>query len=166
MEVTMRWATGYVFLAAAVLASRVCGADTGRMSVQLKEAQLRADPSFLGAVVKTLPYGTPVSVVLENAGWSKVLTEDRQTGWIHSSGLSKRTVTLAGAQEAQTSASSGELALAGKGFNSKVEAEFKTQNAAIDFAWVDRMEKTRISPDEIADFAKAGGLQFGTGGEK
>ena len=55
-------------------------------------------------------------------------------------------------------ASSGELALAGKGFNSEVEAQFKEQNEAVNFAAVDLLEKIRITTRQIQLFLKAGNV--------
>ena len=70
----------------------------------------------------------------------------------------------AGTPTATTAASGDELALAGKGFNSDVEAEFKRRNSEIDFDWVDRMEKISISSEQMQAFLKAGGVQPQAGG--
>jgi hypothetical protein len=58
----------------------------------------------------------------------------------------------------QTSASSDELALAGKGFSKQVENEFKGKNPKINYAWVDRMEKFVVSEKQIKRFLKEGEL--------
>jgi hypothetical protein len=50
------------------------------------------------------------------------------------------------------------MALAGKGFNSDVESQFKANHKDIDFTWVDKMEKIKIPPPELKAFAKAGQL--------
>jgi len=48
------------------------------------------------------------------------------------------------------------LALAGKGFNSDVEAQFKKTHKDIDFSVVDKMEKIKISSSEMQAFLKDG----------
>ena len=134
------------------------------MSVQVKEGQLRATPTFLGAIVANVAYGDRVEVLTEQNNWIEVRHQGK-TGWIHTSALTRKQIVLAsGDREVGTSASSDELALAGKGFNAQVEAEFKAQNKDIDFTWVDRMEKAVISPQEITAFLKAGEVQVREGG--
>ncbi|MFH0880636.1 MAG: hypothetical protein V2A34_13050, partial [Lentisphaerota bacterium] len=64
-------------------------------------------------------------------------------------------------EDVRTGASGEELALAGKGFNSDVEAEFKSQNKNVDFTWVDKMEKMKETPDELISFLKEGQVNPG-----
>ncbi len=86
---------------------------------------------------------------------------------MHSSALSeKRIVLKAGGRTRRSRASSGELALAGKGFNADVEAEFKARNRNIDFSWIDRMQAMKVPPDRIAAFLQEGGLVPAQGGGK
>jgi hypothetical protein len=78
---------------------------------------------------------------------------------MHSSALTeKKIVFTAGAKDVQTSASSNEVALAGKGFNKQVENEFKGKNPNINYAWIDRMEKFVVSEKQIKQFLKEGEL--------
>lgn len=130
------------------------------MSVQIRSAQLRADASFLGKLVANVDYGAQVEVQQAKGDWRFVQTPDGATGWLHQSALTaKKIVMKAGAQDAQTAASGEELALAGKGFNADVEADFKKKNQDIDFTWIDRMEKIRVSQDEMIAFLKEGEVQ-------
>lgn len=136
----------------------VAWAAAEMMSVQVRSGQLRDKPSFLGKVQTTVAYGDRLSVVESQGGWSRV--EGKMgSGWIHSSALSpKKFVLKAGEADAATGAFGEELALAGKGFNDEVEAEFRSLHPEVDFAWVVRMEKMKISPEQAADFLKAGGV--------
>jgi hypothetical protein len=59
-----------------------------------------------------------------------------------------------------------ETALAGKGFNSEVEAQFKARNKKADFATVDRMERLSVPESEVARFIKQGALMVPKGGVK
>lgn len=135
------------------------------MSVQVKQGQVRASPSFLGKVVVTLDYGDRVETLEEKDGWIRVVPPAKKApGWMHSSALSeKRIVLKAGKKEAELAASSGELALAGKGFNADVEAEFKARNKGINFAWIDRMQDMTVPPDEVQAFLREGDLTPGKG---
>jgi SH3-like domain-containing protein len=152
-----------VIWAAALTAAR---AEAKRMSVQVKQGAIRATPSFVGQVVQTLSYGDRVTVVEEKAGWARV-TAGTVSGWMHQSALSaKRIVLAAGADDVRTGAASDELALAGKGFNSSVEAQFKQQNPRVDYGPVDRMEARTVSPAQIADFLKQGHVGAAQGGAR
>ena len=146
-------------------AATLCVAATAAvMSVQVRKADIRDTPSFLGKIVTSLAYGDKVSVQSENGAWLQV-SAGGQSGWVHNSALTKKNIVMKTGAGAQTSASSGEMALAGKGFNSDVEAQFKAGHKDIDFTPVDRMEKIKIPPTEIREFTKEGNLQ-GQGGAK
>jgi uncharacterized protein YgiM (DUF1202 family) len=162
MRNTRRW----VPLLLCVLAALTAWAATQMMSVQVREGQLRERPSFLGKVVKDVEYGDRMSVVSTQGGWTKVKTDNGKTGWIHTSALTEKKVVMkAGDIDAETAASGEELALAGKGFNDEVEAEFKSSNPDVDYTWVDRMERMVVSIDESIDFLEDGDVQP-AGGER
>ena len=152
---------GLIAITAAILADGPVA-----MSVQVKSGQLRATPSFLGSLVAPLNYGDRLQVLEQQGEWSKATTPGGQTGWVHRSALTKKKIVMkAGDQDAQTAASGDELALAGKGFNSDVEADFKAKNQQIDFTWVDKMEKIKVTPESMQQFLKAGGIQSTEGGK-
>ena len=136
------------------------------MSVQVKSGQLRETPSFLGKLLGSLNYGDRLQVLEQKGDWSRVTAAGGQTGWVHSSALTKKKITMkAGDADAQTAASGDELALAGKGFNSDVEADFKAKNKNIDFTWVDKMEKMKVAPEAMQQLLKQGGIQPSEGGK-
>ncbi|MBN1670998.1 MAG: SH3 domain-containing protein [Kiritimatiellae bacterium] len=136
------------------------------LSVQVKKGDLRDKPSFLGAIVATLEYGARVELLEEKGAWQKVVPEGGgSAGWIHASALTRKRIRLAaGKQDAEVAASSEEMALAGKGFNKEVEAEFKTRNKDIDFTWIDRMERWRVSSEQMQAFLKEGAVEPAEGG--
>ena len=139
---------------------------TRMMSVQVRKGELRSSPSFLANVVKTVNYGDRLQVLETKGAWTKVtFANQKDSGWIHTSALTKKRVKLqAGSKDADIAASSGELALAGKGFNSDVEAQFKSKNKGIDFSWIDKMEKMKVSVKDLKAFLKNGGIEAPKGG--
>ena len=157
-----------VFLLVLLMASTTAGDAMKMMSVQVKQGEVRATPYFLGKIVATLSYGDRVEVLESKESWFRVSPQGKGvTGWMHTSALSeKRIVLKAGGKDAMVGASSGELALAGKGFNADVEAEFKSKNRKIDFSWIDRMQAMKVEPDRIAAFLQEGGLVPAQGGGK
>jgi hypothetical protein len=159
-----KYLLGFLFLAAAA----ALAAAPKQMSVTVKETQARASPSYLGKILAVLAYGDRVQVVDSQSGWAKVSlpagkavasgSPPQKEGWVNLSALTDKKIVLkAGASDVGKTASSGEVALAGKGFNQEVESRYK-ENSRLDYTWVDRMEKFTASPQQIAAFLQQGGL--------
>lgn len=154
------------FLAALLImaAAAAFAAPPKQMSVTVKETQVRATPSFLGKILATLAYGDRVDVLEQQSGWAKVSAPGKPQGWVNLSALTQKKIVLkAGAENVEQTASSGEVALAGKGFNKEVEAQYK-QNSELDYTWVDRMEQFVMTPAQIIAFLQKGGLEGAAGG--
>ena len=136
------------------------------MSVTVQQTKARAAPNFLGKIIADLSYGDRLEVIEEKDGWVKVILPDsEEEGWVHESALTKKNIILkAGDTDVTQTASSSEIALAGKGFNEQVEARYQ-QDKQLDYTWVDRMESYAVSWEEIRDFLDQGGLIPLQGGE-
>jgi uncharacterized protein YgiM (DUF1202 family) len=134
------------------------------MSVIVKETQIRATPSYMGKILGIARYGDRLEVLEKQNLWAKVtLPTGKGQGWVHLSALSTKQVALKAGDAAATSgASSGEVALAGKGFNKEVEAQYRDETQ-LDYTWIDRMEGYRVTPEQVLAFLQAGGLPV-TGG--
>jgi uncharacterized protein YgiM (DUF1202 family) len=127
------------------------------LSVQVKEGELRATPSFLGKIVARVAYGDRVTVIEERGAWKKVSLKGGPQGWMHTSALTTKRIALkAGQTNVQTDATQNELALAGKGFNEQVESSFRKQNKSLDYTWINRMETFKVSPDLMRNFLVQG----------
>ena len=134
------------------------------MSVQVREGQLRSTPSFLGKIIANPSYGDRVEIIQDQGAWKKVAVGGLQ-GWMHAAALTTKTIVLrAGAQNVRTSATGGEIALAGKGFSEEVEKQYKNLNQNLDYAWVDRMERFKVSPEQMQAFLKQGNVVPREGG--
>jgi len=130
------------------------------LSVQVKEGQVRATPSFLGKMIARVVYGDRVNLLQEQGDWKKVsIPGIKIQGWMHLSALTTQRIILkAGQANVQTGATREELALAGKGFNEQVEASFRKENKSLDYSWINRMETFRISPEQVQRFIDGGNL--------
>ncbi len=137
------------------------------MNVQVRKAQLRSAPSFLGKVVTTVSYTKQVEVVGEKGDWMNVAVPGTDAkGWIHTSALTKKTILLnAGEEDLKKAVTGDEVALAGKGFNQAVEEKFKKGNSDVNYAAVDKMETVIISQARMEQFLAAGDV-FPEGGTK
>jgi len=127
-------------------------------SVQIKSGVLRATPSFMGKIVARVVYGDRVEALDNKNGWSKVRPAGvKQSGWIHNSALTQKKIVLsAGQSDVAQGATGEEIALAGKGFNEKVEREFKEKNPQLDFKMIDQLEKIVVSDSQMRQFLEAG----------
>jgi len=141
-------------------AQTALSADAGSMSVQVKQSPVRTAPSFMARIIATLQYGDRVNVVSARGTWTQVfMATDGLKGWVHSSALTRKKIVLkAGAADVNKTATSDELALAGKGFNKQVEGEFRNKNRDLDFARIDKMEKVTVAQDDIRAFLKEGAV--------
>jgi len=142
---------GFLFLPSLVTAQE-------NLSVQVKESELRATPSFLGKIVAKVAYGDRVTVSETKGAWKKVsLKGGSPQGWINSSALTAKKIVLqAGQTNVQTGATQNELALAGKGFNNQVESSYMAQNKKLDYNWVNKMETFKVTPDQMSAFLAKG----------
>jgi uncharacterized protein YgiM (DUF1202 family) len=128
------------------------------LSIQVKEGQIRATPSFLGKIIARVAYGDRVTVLGKSGPWRRVsVGGGKVQGWIDASALtSKRIALRAGETNVQTGATQNELALAGKGFNEQVETQFRKENKNLNYAWINRMEIFKVSPDSMRSFLAQG----------
>ena len=146
----------------ALLVLSTAAALTGQakqMSVNVKETQVREAAGYLGKVLGTLAYGDQVQVLESKKDWARIKAPAKKLeGWINMSALTAKKVVLSsGSAAADQNASSGEVALAGKGFNSQIEAENR-QDAKFDYATVDRMSLFVVQPEQVSAFLEQGKL--------
>lgn len=137
------------------------------MSIQVKEGQLRATPSHLGKIIARASYGDRVTVLEEKGAWKKVsVAGGKAQGWLHATALTNKRIALkAGQSNVGTSVSGDEIALAGKGFSEEVEAQYRKSNKNLDYAWINRMEAIKVSPEQMENFIAGGRLTLrGEGG--
>ena len=128
------------------------------MSVQVTSVPVRSRPSNIGPVLGQLSYGDRIEILADRAGFMQVVAPDGTTGWVHGSALTKKNVVLSSGGTVETGASSDEVALAGKGFNAEIEAEYKAQTD-LDFTWVDTMGEWGLTEEELIGFLREGQLE-------
>jgi hypothetical protein len=150
---------------AAVLGMAVlCGlaAQSQTMYVATKNVSLKTGTGLFAGTVPgiTLQYGDQVVVLRESTGWMQVrpAKDPAKTGWVRTNSLSLRRIVSG----SNTSASAGELALAGKGFSADVENSYRQSSGAqLNYAEIDRMEAQVVEPQDLFQFLDQGGLNKG-----
>ena len=127
--------------------------------VKVQSTSLRSSPKFYASSIQALQAGDKLEKISDQAGWIRVKTAGGTVGWVHSSAvLVPKFDLMASKQGLQTQASSGEIALAGKGFNKQVEESYRAKNKGLSFAWVDKMLQVKISAAKVEAFLKQGRL--------
>jgi len=122
----MRWLAVTLVLALAVAwAAGEGGGKASTRLVQVREAHLREKPSYLGRILKRLPYETEVAVEEEpkDSSWLKVrIVKGGARGWLAASAVTPSAAALkAGSGGAEDRAGRTTRSLAGRGFNADVE---------------------------------------------
>lgn len=128
-----------------------------KMYVSVEEAILKEKPSFFSKSTNSVFYGEEVIVLDTKGSWKKVqLTGNSSVfGWISESSLTKKKIL---ASESKVTASADEIALAGKGFNAEIEAEYKKQGTT-NYDAVDKLEEKSVSFENSLDFMLDGKLE-------
>lgn len=135
------------------------GGGGGKMNVQVRQVIVRVSPDYLSRRTGSLNYGESVTVVGKDAGWYHI---DAPSGWVPKAALSKHKIKINPDQKfAAGTERHDEVALAGKGFNPQVEAQYKKDHPALRaaFADVDRMEKFGVTEAQLKQFRTAGKLR-------
>lgn len=149
---------GWILMWLGVLpAALACGAGA-ESAVGVSSVTLRGRPSVFGAAGAHLAYGTKVTVLAKQDGWSQV-SDGKATGWVSDSALGDARSILRDVgkgEKVTTDSYQSDVALAGKGISEESEAEFRKENPKVDFGAIDRMERDSVPMD--ASFAIQGKL--------
>lgn len=146
-----------IFLVIAMVVATAAWAVGQMLTVQVREIQMRASPSFTGRPGATLSYGQTVSVLEEREAWVKARGNGGE-GWVHASALTDRRLSLTpGARNVSSKADEREVAAAGKGFSAEVERTYRAGHPE-GYADVEAMLRFQYSPAELRAFLTAGKL--------
>ncbi|MDR0474861.1 MAG: hypothetical protein LBH43_14450 [Treponema sp.] len=127
------------------------------MYISSRTASLKKTNGFFAATAATLSYGDQVTVLRDagaNDKWIEVqsASNSSQRGWMEYAALTSKRI-IGGS----STASAGEIALAGKGFNEKFASE-SNPGGNLNFAEVDRIESIEVKPDGLRKFIADGKL--------
>lgn len=132
---------------------------TKTMYIALENAQLKAKPASAAKKVAEAEYAAAVVVIKTEKSWSYVQLESDSSveGWIPTTALTSKKIKD---KKDAASADADEIALAGKGFNSTIEAVYAEQ-FEVSFEIVDYIETLGTDTDEAVAFAREGQLNDG-----
>ena len=136
----------------------------GTLTVRALRARLMPAPRFFGPSLATLRRGAQVRLTKVKGSWYMV-SYGRKQGWMHKNRITAQ-VLKRGYGSTGGGTTRGEAELAGRGFNPKVEDEFRKKNRKLDFRHVDRIQKAKFSQEYVGNFMIAGGLRPPKGGAR
>jgi uncharacterized protein YgiM (DUF1202 family) len=143
-----------VVLLASAAAAQIKEGQTAYVTA--KSLPVKSGTGFFARTLGTLKYGDAVTVVRVNGKWAEIRSSVQINGWAAQANLSSKRVTASGG----SSASSREVAMAGKGFNEEVENAYKGSRA-VNYGAVDAMESNVVGDDELLAFITEGRLSMG-----
>ncbi len=155
----MKWNRRIVLIAATLIAFAAAAFAATQLTVQVSSTRIRKDGVFWAPSVAKVGAGERLTELSRKGDWIEVRTSAGERGWIHSTAVTTKKVTLGtGSSSASSGVSADEVSLAGKGFTEDVEKEYRKENADLDFDAVDRMSGMIVSDDELIAFLKEGKL--------
>ena len=148
-----------LFVVLCLVAPMFSASKTKTQYVTIDPAPLKAKPAASSKKVGSIEYASAVIVLKEEKAWVYVqLVEDKSVqGWLPSSALTSKKIKE---KSAATSANADEIALAGKGFNSTIEAVY-AEEFEVNFDVVDYIESLGADTEDAVMFARAGELNDG-----
>ena len=132
------------------------GESGKRMYVSVDKASVKAKGSLFSEEIGELHYGDVVFVKAQRKDWFKIESDQGISGWITASALTKKKLASEGNR---ITTNAEELSLAGKGFNTGIEADF--DNSDVSYEKVDEMEANSVDFGEAMEFIKEGNLLLG-----
>lgn len=125
------------------------------VAVSVREGELRSSAGFLSGILERLDYGTTVTIVSARGDWAEVTTvQSGLRGWLHVSAVAPPAELNLTGQTTGGTATTQEIALAGRGFSEQVEREYRDEND-LNFAGVDLMEGYLQPPETLGAFLQA-----------
>ena len=127
--------------------------------VAIDPAPLKAKPAASSKKIGTVEYASEVIVLKTEKSWAYVqLASDSSVeGWLPESALTSKKIKE---KSKAATANADEIALAGKGFNSTIEAVYADE-FEVNFDIVDYIESLGADSEEVIYFAQQGQLNDG-----
>lgn len=126
--------------------------------ITARSVPLKSGTGFFARTVGTLSYGDQATVLRQNGKWVELRSGGPGlTGWTAQTNVTTKRIVASGGTG---SASSREVAMAGKGFSAEVETSYR-ETSQVDYGEVDAVEAIRVSDEALLGFIMEGRLSMG-----
>ncbi len=150
-----------ILMVLAVLATDPIIAPGDQVTVKVLSQHLFPSPAFYSQPVAELALGQVLTVLESGTQWFRVSASSSLTGWVHSSAITPASAGSGSVGSGSGAVSQDEVTLAGRGFNSEIEAAYSSDNPGLDFDKVDAIEGFEVSTQLLEAFLAAGSLVEG-----
>jgi len=124
------------------------------MYVAVKTTDLNSSHGVFADNLGVLNLGDTVTLLGSTGKWAEVRVNNSLTGWVAMSSLSARLI-----KNSDQSVTAKEVALAGKGFSSETEVEYRKNG--LDYSIVNTIETENVSKNDLKKFIQEGRLSSG-----
>lgn len=129
------------------------------VAVIIENERIYPYPAFYASPAEPIAYGTMAVVVGTEMDWLEVEVPGTDGGWLHRTAA---TGALHGDYSDWTEVSGevqvSEVMLAGRGFSEEMEQAYSEGNPSLDFAEVDLLLQSEVTPEELYAFLVEGNL--------
>ncbi len=131
-----------------------------KVYVSVKTVTMKSSNGGGAKNVSDLSYGDELKVlsVSGNKIQVQLASNQKKSGWISSNSVTKKKIVKT-SSGGKVSASSSELALAGKGFTEESEKVVESADGEMDYSKVDAIERVTVPDTELESFIIDGHLQ-------
>ncbi len=142
----------------ALLASDTALSAGDEATVKVMRQYVFPSPAFYAQPIAELELGQVLTVLEVGNQWFRVSVSSSLSGWVHATALTSASAGSGSVQSGSGSVTQDEVTLAGRGFNSDVEAQYESDNPSLEFDAVDRIEAFEITEAFMNAFLADGGL--------
>ncbi len=131
--------------------------------VSVKKTTIKNSNGNFAKDVANVTYGDQLKIVSVSGNKVQVqlASNSKTVGWIASNSITTKKI-VKNSSGGSVSASTKELALAGKGFSEETESIYREASSDLDFSKVDKIESASVSDAELLKFITDGHLSGGT----
>lgn len=148
----------FVVLMLSLLASDPALSAGDEATVKVMRQYIFPSPAFYSQPVAELALGQVLTILEVGNQWFRVSATSSLSGWVHATALTSASAGSGSVSSGSGSVTQDEVTLAGRGFNSDVEAQYASDNPSLDFDAVDRIEDFEVSEAFMNAFLAGGSL--------
>jgi hypothetical protein len=146
-----------LLLALALGGSDAAPAPGDEVTVMVMRQYLFPTPAFYARPLAELELGQELIVLQVSGQWLEAAASSL-TGWVHMTAVTGADAGSGTVASGSGSVSADEVTLAGRGFNSEIEAAYASDNPELDFDAVDLIEGFEVSEADMVAFLGGGAL--------
>ena len=148
----------FAVLVLSLLAASPVLSSGDEATVKVMRQYIFPSPAFYSQPLAELQLGQVLTILEVGNQWFRGSASSSLSGWVHATALTSASAGSGSVSSGSGSVTQDEVTLAGRGFNSEVEARYASDNPSLDFGAVDRIEGFKVSESFMNTFLAGGSL--------